>query len=171
MYATATFTGLVGFYHVNKEASFPSLKPHYALSFPSSKSTDIELADCLCKTITDEKVIEEKKSQMRYRMEAYITNLQGNIIKQLQELETDAKFQVDRWMREEGGGGITCILQDGVVFERAAVNVSVVEGFLPPGAVAQMRARGKSSIPTGKSLPFVACGISSVIHPVRKIIK
>ncbi len=78
---------------------------------------------------------------MRYRMEAYITNLQGQIIKQLQELETGAKFKVDRWLREEGGGGITCIVQDGQVFERAAVNISVVSGTLPPAAVAQMRSR------------------------------
>lgn len=27
--------------------------------------------------------------------------------------------------------------------------------------------RGKSTIPTGKDLPFFACGISSVIHPVN----
>ena len=46
------------------------------------------------------------------------------------------------------------------------MNISVVNGVLPPGAVAEMRARGKQSIPTGKDLPFFACGISSVIHPV-----
>jgi coproporphyrinogen III oxidase len=95
----------------------------------------------LTQTITDEKELHEKKSQMRYRMEAYITNLQGQIIKKLEEVETDGKFKVDRWMREEGGGGITCIMQDGAVFERAAVNVSVVSGTLPPAAVSQMRNR------------------------------
>lgn len=67
----------------------------------------------------------------------------------------------------KGGGGITCIIQDGQVWERAAVNISVVMGTLPPKAIAEMRARGKSAIPTGKDLPFFACGISSVIHPVR----
>lgn len=164
LYATSIVTGLTTFYYVNKDAVFPDRKPHYA-SFFSSKSDDIDLKDILCDTITDEKVIRENKHKMRYRMEAFITNLQGKIIKQLQDLETDAKFQVDRWMREEGGGGITCIVQDGSVLERAAVNISVVSGTLPPAAVAQMRSRGKSNIPTGKSLPFIACGISSVIHP------
>ena len=39
--------------------------------------------------------------------------------------------QVDRWTRPEGGGGVTCILQNGHVFEKAGVNVSVVHGNLP----------------------------------------
>jgi coproporphyrinogen III oxidase len=51
------------------------------------------------------------------------------------------KFKVDRWQRKEGGGGITCVMQDGQVFEKAGVNISVVSGTLPPAAVAQMRAR------------------------------
>lgn len=40
-----------------------------------------------------------------------------------------------------GGGGITCVLQDGTVFEKAGVNISVVHGQLPPAAVKQMRSR------------------------------
>lgn len=61
-------------------------------------------------------------------------------------------FVVDRWTRKEGGGGITCVLQDGRVFEKAGVNISVVSGVLPPGAVAQMRARGKKLVEG--ELPF-----------------
>lgn len=53
----------------------------------------------------------------------------------------EAKFKVDRWLRKEGGGGITCVLQDGRVFEKAGVNISVVSGKLPPAAVQQMRSR------------------------------
>ena len=41
----------------------------------------------------------------------------------------------------QGGGGITCVLQDGTAFEKAGVNISVVYGTLPPSAVQQMRAR------------------------------
>ena len=73
-------------------------------------------------------------------------------------------FKVDRWTRSEGGGGISCILQDGNTFEKAGVNISVVHGMIPPAAVAQMNARGKK-LPEGKEMPFFACGISSVIHP------
>lgn len=53
----------------------------------------------------------------------------------------DPKFKVDQWLREEGGGGISCVLQNGEVFEKAGVNISVVHGLLPPEAVQQMRAR------------------------------
>jgi len=45
------------------------------------------------------------------------------------------------YFKLKGGGGITCITQDGSVFERAAVNVSVVTGTLPSAAVEQMRSR------------------------------
>jgi len=41
----------------------------------------------------------------------------------------------------QGGGGITCVLQDGTVFEKAGVNISVVYGDLPPAAVQQMKSR------------------------------
>ena len=79
-------------------------------------------------------------------------------------LEQGQKFRVDRWTREEGGGGVTCIIQDGHVFEKAGVGVSVVHGLIPASAVAQMNARGKQ-LPEGQEMPFFACGISSVIHP------
>lgn len=42
---------------------------------------------------------------------------------------------------KKGGGGITCIIQDGTVIERGAVNISVVNGILPQGAVVEMRSR------------------------------
>lgn len=41
----------------------------------------------------------------------------------------------------QGGGGITCVMQDGEVFEKAGVNISVVMGNLPPAAVQQMKSR------------------------------
>lgn len=83
------------------------------------------------------------------------------------------------------------MMQDGKVFEKAGVNVSVVSGYLTEEAAKQMRSRGKvlkgkdgktglSQVhspfffPTIKlwillllpgKLPFCAMGVSSVIHP------
>nr|CAD7265216.1 unnamed protein product [Timema shepardi] len=85
-----------------------------------------------------------------------------------EEEDEETKFLVDRWERPQGGGGITCILQDGRVFEKAGVNISVVKGVLPPAAVQQMRARGKS-LKEGE-LPFFAAGVSSVIHPRNPLV-
>nr|CAD7427337.1 unnamed protein product [Timema monikensis] len=85
-----------------------------------------------------------------------------------EEEDEETKFRVDRWERPQGGGGITCILQDGRVFEKAGVNISVVKGVLPPAAVQQMRARGKS-LKEGE-LPFFAAGVSSVIHPRNPLV-
>ena len=42
-----------------------------------------------------------KKHLMKYKMEAYVTNLQGKIIKKLQELEPETEFYVDRYIRKE----------------------------------------------------------------------
>uniref|UniRef100_A0A4W3JBR4 Oxygen-dependent coproporphyrinogen-III oxidase, mitochondrial n=1 Tax=Callorhinchus milii TaxID=7868 RepID=A0A4W3JBR4_CALMI len=64
-----------------------------------------------------------------------------------------------------GGGGISCVLQDGKVFEKAGVNVSVVFGNLSQESAQQMRSRGKSLKSKDGKLPFCAMGVSSVIHP------
>ena len=104
-------------------------------------------------------------SEMRLRMEEFIMGLQHDFCVALESEESgEHRFRVDRWTREEGGGGVTCVLQDGEVYEKAGVGVSVVHGLIPPSAVAQMNARGKK-LPEGEKMPFFACGISSVIHP------
>lgn len=115
-----------------------------------------------------------KKSSMKSQFETFCMQVQAEFCRALEEMEAKysdeidegkvARFKVDRWERPEGGGGITCILQEGSVFEKAGVNISVVHGELPPAAVAQMRSRGKN-LPSNKSLPFFAAGVSSVIHP------
>lgn len=115
---------------------------------------------------------------MRHRMEKLCLSLQEAFCRKLEQIEaeygnyeTDSqgplKFRSDRWERQEGGGGITCILEEGQIFERAGVNISVVHGRLPPPARAQMKSRGRELIPIpGEGDPeFYAVGISSVIHP------
>lgn len=93
---------------------------------------------------------------MRTRMSAWVKSLQSRIVDALQEVENSpdaitaassatsqhppSKFFRDSWLRKEGGEGISCVLQDGQVFEKAGVNVSVVHGTLPPAAVKAMRA-------------------------------
>ncbi|XP_072901190.1 oxygen-dependent coproporphyrinogen-III oxidase, mitochondrial [Hemitrygon akajei] len=114
--------------------------------------------------VTDINKLLENKDEIRTQMELLIMEVQADVCKALAEVDGQA-FKVDQWHREEGGGGISCVLQDGKVFEKAGVNVSVVYGNLSEEAAKQMRSRGKELKPKDGKLPFCAMGVSSVIHP------
>ncbi|XP_061883792.1 oxygen-dependent coproporphyrinogen-III oxidase, mitochondrial [Entelurus aequoreus] len=114
--------------------------------------------------VTDVAVLQGRKDDMCTRMEMLIMETQADFCKALQEVD-GGTFQVDRWERKEGGGGISCVMQDGEVFEKAGVNVSVVFGHLTEEAARQMRSRGKVLKGKDGKLPFCAMGVSSVIHP------
>jgi coproporphyrinogen III oxidase len=103
-------------------------------------------------------------SPMRLRMEDFIKKQQKEIVKELEKVD-GMPFQVDNWTRESGGGGISCVLQDGNVFEKAGVNISVVYGTLPKAAVLKMRANHKNIDTTVEKLPFFAAGLSMVLPP------
>lgn len=67
-------------------------------------------------------------------------------------------FQCDQWDREKGGSGVSKVIADGDVFEKAGVNFSHVFGkSMPPSATTQR--------PELAGKPFEAMGVSIVIHP------
>lgn len=101
---------------------------------------------------------------MRLRMEQFIKQHQKQIVAELEKVD-GKKFQIDTWQRPEGGGGISCVLQEGNVFEKAGVNTSVVYGRLPRPAIQKMRANHKALDPAVDSLEFFAAGLSMVLHP------
>ncbi|CAD6443340.1 1e0a8fef-4486-4b5b-830a-92b234409e63 [Sclerotinia trifoliorum] len=107
-----------------------------------------------------------ENSPMRLRMEEFIKQQQKEIVHELEQVD-GKKFRVDTWNREHGGGGISSVLQDGNVFEKAGVNISVVYGTLPRAAIDKMRANHKSIAPDVQSLDFFAAGLSMVLHPVN----
>ena len=87
----------------------------------------------------------------------FLTGLQQTIVASLARIDGRA-FRRDEWSRPEGGGGVTQVLEDGGVFERAGVNFSHVHGAsLPPSASA-----GRPEL-AGRS--FQAMGVSLVLHP------
>lgn len=115
--------------------------------------------------VRDEEAVSD--SSMRKRFEAMIRAKQDEICAQVEALD-GAKFHEDAWVRENGGGGISRVIQNGNVFEKAGVNVSVVYGTMPPEAVAAASARGVTrdvGYEPGEPVPFFAAGISSVMHP------
>lgn len=103
-------------------------------------------------------------SPMRLRMEQFIKAKQEEIVRALEAID-GKPFQVDKWDRPNGGGGISCVLQDGNVFEKAGVNISVVYGTLPRAAISKMRVNHKALDPDVESLEFFAAGLSLVLHP------
>ncbi|KAJ3186236.1 Coproporphyrinogen-III oxidase [Gaertneriomyces sp. JEL0708] len=110
----------------------------------------------------------QAKEPMSNKMEALVRRLQKEIVAALEEVEgSDGKrFWRDSWVRAEGGEGISCVLQDGKVFEKAGVNISIVASKAPEQMLAHMRARKREGIEKGPYDMFVA-GISLVIHPVN----
>jgi len=103
-------------------------------------------------------------SPMRLRMEALIKEHQKRIVSELEKID-GIPFKVDTWQRPHGGGGITCVLQEGNVFEKAGVNTSVVYGILPRPAIQRMRANHKALDADVERLEFFAAGLSLVLHP------
>jgi len=102
-------------------------------------------------------------------MENMIKAKQSEIVQALTAIDK-TPFRVDAWNRPNGGGGITCVLQDGNVFEKAGVNTSVVYGILPRAAIQKMRVNHKALDPDVESLDFFAAGLSLVLHPKNPMI-
>lgn len=148
--------------------------------FLGGKKQDPEEYGWMAEPISGFAALQGEMDEMRPRMEKLCLDLQYKLCRCLEKYEKEEgtkdsgegvarKFRVDRWTRKEGGGGISCVLQDGKCFEKAGVNISVVHGMLPPPAVKQMCARGKD-LPSDKELPFYALGISCVVHPVNPMV-
>jgi coproporphyrinogen III oxidase len=88
---------------------------------------------------------------------SYFLALQSRIVTALEAIEGQP-FRHDEWTRPEGGGGISRLLEDGVVFERGGVNFShVTGGLLPQSATA--------SRPEIAGRAWEAMGVSLVLHP------
>jgi len=88
---------------------------------------------------------------------AFFTGLQDRIVARLEALDGSA-FTCDSWTRPEGGGGTSCVIEEGKLFERGGVNFSHVQGSrLPPSASA--------SRPELAGRGFEAMGVSLVLHP------
>ncbi|XP_054556646.1 oxygen-dependent coproporphyrinogen-III oxidase, mitochondrial isoform X3 [Talpa occidentalis] len=115
--------------------------------------------------VTDLRELRGRPGDMKTKMELLILETQAQVCQALAQVDGGSRFSVDRWERKEGGGGISCVLQDGHVFEKAGVSISVVHGNLSEEAAKQMRSRGKILKTKDGKLPFCAMGVSSVIHP------
>ncbi|MBY0453499.1 MAG: oxygen-dependent coproporphyrinogen oxidase [Burkholderiaceae bacterium] len=94
----------------------------------------------------------------------YLVGLQTRIMDALESIEGEggARAVVDPWHKEPGsllqGDGITKIIENGRVFERAGCGFSHVRGPQLPPSATQHR-------PELAGAPFEAMGVSLVFHP------
>ncbi|MBM2845261.1 MAG: coproporphyrinogen oxidase [Bacteroidetes bacterium] len=95
-------------------------------------------------------------STLAERARSCFEQLQSEICLALEELDGAGKFTEDTWQRSEGGGGVTKVMEEGAVFEKAGVAVSTVFGMMPEAV-----ARKMDVVPAR----FYATGVSVVLHP------
>ncbi|HAD08242.1 MAG TPA: coproporphyrinogen III oxidase, partial [Porticoccaceae bacterium] len=93
-------------------------------------------------------------------VKTYLLGLQSSICTELETFESSARFQEDRWRREEGGGGQSRVIENGEVFEKGGVNFSHVHGATLPASATAAR-------PELAGRSFEAMGVSLVIHPLN----
>ena len=93
-------------------------------------------------------------------VEKFLLNLQSDICEGLEDLDGSAKFQTDQWDRKDGGSGITRVISDGAIFEKAGVNFSHVFGESMPASATADR-------PELAGRAFQAMGVSLVVHPMN----
>ena len=91
------------------------------------------------------------------QIKSYFLNLQELIVSRMEALD-GKPFRRDAWDRPEGGGGISRLVEEGNLLERAGVNFSHVMGNkLPPSATAHR--------PELAGRRWEAMGVSLVFHP------
>ena len=90
-------------------------------------------------------------------VKAWLLDLQARIVAALEAVD-GTPFLRDSWEREEGGGGISRLVEEGNVFERGGCNFSHVRGASLPASA--MAAR-----PELAGRAWEAMGVSLVLHP------
>lgn len=85
--------------------------------------------------------------------------IQQDIYTAIGDHEPKAKFFLDHW-QSELGTGISAVIEQGEVLEKGGVNFSAVQAKALPQAATVRK-------PELAGQPFVAMGVSTVIHPVN----
>jgi coproporphyrinogen III oxidase len=95
-------------------------------------------------------------SELAHQVRDFFEKLQGEIRTALERADGAGVFSAERWERPGGGGGMSCMMQEGALIEKGGVNTSEVFGQLPEALVRSMSLA---------SAQFYATGISLVLHP------
>jgi len=93
---------------------------------------------------------------MHTRAVEFFRGFQDRLCMGLEAHDGQARFREDTWIRPEGGGGRSRVIENGGVFEKAGVNFSEVFGEFSQEFAKQV---------PGDGLAFQATGVSWVLHP------
>lgn len=97
-------------------------------------------------------------SQFATELTAELRGMQDTICEAMTAID-GGTFISDEWRRDEGGGGISRVLEDGAVLEKAGVMYSAINGTSIPPVVLQDNPDLKPGT------PYFATGVSLIFHP------
>ena len=83
--------------------------------------------------------------------------IQQEICEAIEKADGKGRFEPDHWQRAEGGGGLTRVMAEGNILEKAGVNFSAVHGPLNETMKASLKVKDAGN--------FFATGVSIVMHP------
>lgn len=89
-------------------------------------------------------------------------SLQDEICSGLESLDGKSKFEEDAWLRADGGGGRSRLIQNGALIEKGGVNFSHVFGPLPERIAQALNQKA--------GLRFDATGVSIVLHALNPFV-
>jgi coproporphyrinogen III oxidase len=90
----------------------------------------------------------------------WLEDLHEQLVAALEEEDGAGRFRKDVWERPGGGGGVTRVLEEGALFEKAGVGLSDIGGeALPPSAT--------DGRPEFAGRRFRAAGVSLIAHPLN----
>jgi coproporphyrinogen III oxidase len=101
----------------------------------------------------------------RARAAAWTEAVHDEITRLLASLDGEGSFAEERWSRGGGGGGVSRLLGEGRVFEKAGVNRSTVHGTLPAAVRRRLGGRLPAGADPDAPVGFFATGVSVVAHP------
>jgi coproporphyrinogen III oxidase len=100
----------------------------------------------------------------------WLKKLQSEICFALEEADGKAIFQQDIWKRQEGGGGISCVIENGNVIEKGGVMFSAVHGKVPDFLLKEQAHSNSTNNIVATEDTFFATGVSIVIHPQNPMV-
>ena len=99
---------------------------------------------------------------------SWLKSLQDDICHALEIEDGLAKFKEENWIREEGGGGRSRVIENGSVIEKGGVMFSAVSGNTPEFLLKEKQHSVSGELQ--KESTFFATGVSIVIHPQSPLV-